>query len=73
MSQINRLYNLLSDGLPHRTDQILKEVYGSEHLGIARVGARIYDLRKKGLDIRGWEDKEKPTLYYYQLEKKTLF
>ena len=24
------------------------EVYGSEHLGCARIGARIYDLKKKG-------------------------
>lgn len=44
-SQAQRLYELLKDGQPHRTDEILKVVYGSEHLGIARPGARVNDLR----------------------------
>jgi hypothetical protein len=40
MTQLTRLAELPKDGKPHRTDEILREVYGSEHLGIARVGAR---------------------------------
>jgi hypothetical protein len=45
MSQTDQLYNLLKDGLPHRTDEILRVVYGNEHMGIARIGARIADLK----------------------------
>jgi len=37
LSQVDRLYNLLSDGLEHRTDEILKVVYGNEHKGLANV------------------------------------
>lgn len=72
MSQTNKIYDLLEDGKPHRTDEILKEVYGSEHLGIARIGARIYDLRKKGYTINSWSDPLKPTLTYYQLIPRNL-
>lgn len=73
MSQVNKLYNLISDGLPHRTDEILREVYGGEHLGIARIGARIWDLRhKRGLHIRSWTDAEKPSLTWYQLQTQEV-
>jgi hypothetical protein len=37
MTQTQRLYELLTDGKPHRTDDILRVVYGSEHNGIARI------------------------------------
>jgi hypothetical protein len=70
MAQVDLLYNVLSDGKPHRTDEILALVYGSEHLGIARIGARIADLKKKGHEIKGWKDQDKPTLYWYQMEVK---
>lgn len=69
MSQIEKLYNLLKDGRPHRTDEIMSIVYGGDHLGLARVGARIWDLKKKGYEINGRKDKENMTLYWYQLEK----
>lgn len=71
MSQTAKLYEVLKDGKPHRTDEIMAVVYGSSHLGLARVGARIWDLNHKGLGrykIRGWKDENKPTLYWYQLE-----
>lgn len=66
-SQKIRLLKLLSDGKPHRTDNILQEVYGSEHLGLARVGARIWDLKQAGKNIVGWKDENKQ-LYWYQLK-----
>jgi len=53
MTQTARLLQLLKDHKPHRTDEILREVYGSEHLGIARIGARINDLKKLGHDNVG--------------------
>ena len=67
MSQANKLLTLLSDGNPHRTDEILRVVYGNEHLGLARPGARIDDLKKRGHTIRGWHDTKQRTLYWYQL------
>ena len=70
MSQTDRLYNLLRSGQPYRTDMILSEVYGSEHLGIARIGARIADIKKKyGVKIKGFKDETTPSLYWYQIIK----
>ena len=65
-SQTTRLLELLSDGLPHRTDNILQVVYGSEHLGIARIGARIADLRET-YEIIGYKCPERKSLYFYKL------
>lgn len=68
MSQTNLLYNLMRDNEPHRTDEIVNKVYG-QGLSLARVGARIYDLKKKyGVDVKGWHDPENPALYWYQLK-----
>lgn len=68
LSQTDRLFNLLKDGKPIRTDEIMEKIYGGSHLGLARVGARIWDLKKKyNVNIKGWKD-ENPCLYWYQLE-----
>lgn len=69
MSQSAKLLALLSDGNPHSTVEILNAVYGGSHLGIARIGARIYDLKKSGKEIKGWKDKDRPTVHWYQLVK----
>ncbi len=70
MSQADKLYELLKDYRPHRTDEILRVVYGSEHAGIARIGARIADVKSKhGVEIHGWKDPERLSLYWYQLVK----
>ncbi|MGA9471904.1 MAG: hypothetical protein WBV36_05530 [Terriglobales bacterium] len=53
MTQVERLLELLKDLKPQNTVEILREVYGSEHLGIARRGARINDLKKLGHHIVG--------------------
>ena len=67
MTQAARLLQLLKDFRPHRTDEILREVYGSEHLGIARIGARIADLKKLGHHIIGYHDPQNQKLYFYKL------
>jgi len=67
MSQAESLCNLLKDGKPHRTDEILEVVYGGSHLGLARCGARIYDIKKRGFDVIGWRDPVTPSLFWYQL------
>lgn len=68
-SQVERLWYFLCDGRPHRTDEILRVVYGSEHAGIARIGARISDVKQKHhIKVSGWKDKQNPSLYWYQAD-----
>lgn len=67
-SQAERLLKFLSDGEPHSTVEILEQVYGGSHLGIARVGARIWDLKARGHDITGWKDPTNPAVYVYQMK-----
>ena len=69
MSQSNRLEAMLLDGYPHRTDEIMRVVYGADHLGIARIASRITDLKDRGHVIVGWKDEERPSLYWYQITK----
>ena len=69
-SQADRILKLLSDGKPYSTIEIMERVYGGSHLGIARIGARVHDLRGKGHEIDGWKDKENPAIFWYQLKVK---
>jgi hypothetical protein len=71
-SQTERLYELLSEGFPVRTDQIVKTIYGEGNT-LARVGARICDIKKKyGVDIEGYHDKENPALYWYKIKRENV-
>lgn len=72
LSQKDKLLALLSDKEPHSTVEILHVVYGGEHLGLARVGARIYDLKAEGHKISGWDDPLSPTIHWYQLDRTAL-
>ena len=66
-SQTEKLYDLMSDGEPHRTDEIVRKVYGFG-MSLARVGARIYDIKRKfNLNIIGWHDEKNHALYWYQI------
>lgn len=73
MSQAEKLWNALADGKPHRTDELLKTVYGDDHLGLARLGARVYDIQKKHpeVEIVGWHDPINARLYFYQMKHKS--
>lgn len=73
MSQANKLLDLLSDGNPHSTTEIMAKVYGGSHLGLARVGARIFDLKKQGHVITGKKDRYNPTVYWYQIKKEPAY
>lgn len=67
MSQAERLYNLLKTGQAWRTDQIVSAIYG-EGMSLSRVGARIFDIKKKHkVEIKGWKDERNPKLYWYQI------
>lgn len=73
MSQVSDMYALLSDYKPHSTKEILKEVYGNSHLGIARIGARIYDIKDKyRVQIKSWQDPLKHSIWWYQMQKKNV-
>lgn len=68
-SQVDRLYDLLSDGEPHSTTEILKKIYGREHLGYANIHGRVTDIRKKyGVKVRNFKDDRIKSLSYYQIE-----
>lgn len=69
-NQADRILNLLQDHFAHSTDDISKKIYGADHAGTTRIGARIFDLRKRGYDIDGFPDKDNRALYYYQLKEK---
>ncbi len=66
-SQADRLLDLLRDGVEHSTIEILERVYGGGHLGIARIGARIHDLKGRGFEIVSRRDEQRPTIWLYQL------
>jgi hypothetical protein len=71
ISQTERLYNLLSDGEPHSTVEILNRIYGVDHAGYANIHGRITDIRKKyHLNIINFKDDNTKTLTYYQIIPK---
>ena len=48
--------------------EILHKVYDlPEAKGIARIGARIHDLKKLGHTIEGKRDADKPSIYWYTM------
>lgn len=67
MSQASKLLALLSDHRWHSTIDIMERVYGGSHLGIARIGARVFDLRARGHEIEGKKHPENPAIYLYRL------
>ncbi|HBX15872.1 MAG: hypothetical protein UV20_C0009G0052 [Candidatus Magasanikbacteria bacterium GW2011_GWA2_42_32] len=70
ISQTQRLYELLSDGEPHRTDEIVNRIYGPG-LSLSRVGARIWDIKKRfDVEVEGWTDENNRTLYWYQMPRR---
>lgn len=71
VSQAKRLYDLLFDGCWHETPEILRIVYGSEHLGIARISARVHDIKKYS-DVEAVESEptERETVWKYRMVRK---
>lgn len=65
LSQKQKLLDLLGDGEWHTTPQIQKDVYGGDHLGVARISARILDLRSDGHLIES--KKMDKTIWAYKL------
>lgn len=71
MSQNDSLYRILSDGLPHRADNLVVSVYGfCDGVRLARLSARVYDVKMKhSVEINSWPDKGNKKLWWYQLVK----
>lgn len=67
-SQATRILKLLSDGAWHSTPEIQEKVYGSTHLGTARIASRMHDLRSDGHVIDCKKDRENTTIYWYKLQ-----
>lgn len=64
-TQKERLLNLLNDKEWHSTVEIMEKVYGDDRLGLARVGARVYDLKKDGYQI--YSERLKDSIWQYRL------
>lgn len=68
MSQAARLLAVLQDYQPHRSDELTRRVYDvPDGVWLARLGARVYDLKRAGHRIRSYPDPAHRTLWYYQL------
>lgn len=69
-SQESRLYDILSDGEPHRSDDLVNLVYGQDSK-LARLAARVYRIKIKHheIDIRSWKAPENAKLHYYQMKR----
>jgi len=67
MSQIKRILEILLDKKPHSSFELVKRAYGSHGPSLARLGARIWDIKQKGYEIIGWHDPDDPKKYWYQL------
>ena len=67
-SQKSKLLKLLMDGEFHATPEIQEVVYGSNHLGCARIAARADDLRRDGHIIES--RKISRTIWEYRLGQK---
>lgn len=70
-TQSTRLLIALSDGQEHRVPELLQKVYKATKPSSARLSARIYDLRKKGLDITSRCTGK--TVWSYTLKVNTKF
>lgn len=69
-SQKDRLLTLLADYNWHSTPSIQIAVYGANHLGIARVAARVNDLKNDGHDIES--RKITQAIWEYRLVEKGM-
>lgn len=71
-SQTQKLLELLNDNNWHDTPSILSTVYGSDHLGIARIGARVADLKKEGYKIESKPTRQRSIWQYRLLSDKQM-
>lgn len=73
MSQVNRLLDELRDGSWHSNFDLIRFVYNRRGPSSARLAARIYDLKKRGHQIKGKRDQENRKKYWYCMDDLTKF
>jgi hypothetical protein len=71
-SQKSRIFDLLSDGQPHNTAEIMTRIYGVNHFGYCNVHGRITDIRQEGHEVKSWMDKDNRSLCWYQMTIKPV-
>jgi len=69
-TQKQKLLEVLKDREWHTTVEILGKVYGLDHSGIARIGARIHDLKEDGYRIES--EKLKDSVWQYRLVEQSV-
>jgi len=77
MSLKDKIYEILKDGKPHRSDEIVRRLFRTDNttkIGLFNLHARIHDLRKDGYNIPpATHDKEYSKLCWYQIVKPKSF
>ena len=68
MSQTEKLETLLKDGNWHRVDNIIRDVYEMDKVCVARISARILDLKKKGYEIESRPSVFDKKLWEYRIK-----
>lgn len=73
MSQISVLLEILKDGEIHLVPELVRKVYGMGSPSIARLSARIYELRHvHGYKIESKSYANKGKIWAYQLKEEVL-
>jgi len=68
MSQTKQLYNILSDNQPHRSDDLIREVYSAHGPISCRLAARIHDCKRLfHIRIDSHQDSQNKKLTWYQI------
>lgn len=68
MSQKEVLLQILSDGRPHPSFELMEQVYGFGRKG-GRLAARVNDLKAMGHQIASWRDRDVKGMWWYMLEQ----
>lgn len=71
-SQTTEILNVLSDHMAHSSFELVERVYHANGPTLARLGARIWDLRQKGWRIDSWRDQVDRSKHWYCLRPKEL-
>lgn len=69
-TQKQKLKEVLKDGHWHDTVEILGRVYGQDQSGIARIAARISDLKKDGYGIES--ERKNGSIWQYRLVEQPM-
>lgn len=75
-THMEKIFNLLSDGHEHSTEEIKHAVYGRKHKGIQRISARIFDLKKSPFYhakiYKARRDEKVFSLFWYRMKVKKM-